>query len=364
MSAPPGGQLQPFRIAVIPGDGIGKEVVPVAVDLLRRATEGVAPGLEFVEFPWGCDYYLATGRMMPEDALETLRPFDAIFLGAIGDPARVADHVSLWGLLLAIRRGFHQSLNLRPARYLPGLPSPLRDATGLDVLVVRENSEGEYSRIGGLLGEGADEQAFQVSVFTRRAAERAMRFAFEAARRRRGHVTCATKSNAIEHTMPFWDRVFREVAAEYTDVETRLMHVDALAARLVTEPGSLDVIVASNLFGDILTDLSAALMGSIGVAPAANIDPEGGHPPMFEPVHGSAPDIAGQGIANPIGQAWTGVLLLEHLGLEEPAARLMAAIEGAVAAGEVTRDLGGRLSTIEAGQAIAARLNGASAPRP
>jgi tartrate dehydrogenase/decarboxylase/D-malate dehydrogenase len=353
--------VEPFRIAVIPGDGIGKEVVPVAVDLLRAATVGEPRGLEFVDFPWGCDYYLASGRMMPEDALETLRAFDAIFLGAIGDPARVPDHVSLWGLLLAIRRGFHESLNLRPARYLEGLPSPLRDPTGLDVLVVRENSEGEYSRIGGLLGDGADEQAFQVNVFTRRASERAMRYAFEAARGRRRHVTCATKSNAIEHTMPFWDRVFREVAADYPDVETRLIHIDALAARLVTAPASVDVIVASNLFGDILTDLSAALMGSIGVAPAANIDPDGGNPPnppMFEPVHGSAPDIAGRGIANPIGQAWTGVLLLAHLGLAEPAERLMAAIEGAVAAGEVTPDLGGRLSTVEAGEAIGAHLGG------
>jgi tartrate dehydrogenase/decarboxylase/D-malate dehydrogenase len=350
--------VTPFRIAVIPGDGIGKEVVPVGVDLLRRATAGEPRGLEFVDFPWGCDYYLASGRMMPEDALETLRAFDAIFLGAIGDPARVPDHVSLWGLLLAIRRGFHESLNLRPARYLEGLPSPLRDATGLDVLVVRENSEGEYSRIGGLMGDGADEQAFQVNVFTRRASERAMRYAFEAARERRRHVTCATKSNAIEHTMPFWDRIFREVAADYPDVETRLIHIDALAARLVTAPASVDVIVASNLFGDILTDLSAALMGSIGVAPAANIDPDGANPPMFEPVHGSAPDIAGQGIANPIGQAWTGVLLLDHLGLAGPAERLMAAIEGAVAAGEVTPDLGGHLSTVQAGEAIGARLGG------
>jgi tartrate dehydrogenase/decarboxylase / D-malate dehydrogenase len=353
--------VKPFRIAVIPGDGIGKEVVPVAVDLLRAATVGEPRGLEFVDFPWGCDYYLASGRMMPDDALETLRAFDAIFLGAIGDPARVPDHVSLWGLLLAIRRGFHESLNLRPARYLEGLPSPLRDPKGLDVLVVRENSEGEYSRIGGLMGDGADEQAIQVSVFTRRAAERAMRYAFEAARGRRRHVTCATKSNAIEHTMPFWDRVFREVAADYPDVETRLIHIDALAARLVTAPASVDVIVASNLFGDILTDLSAALMGSIGVAPAANIDPDGGNPPnppMFEPVHGSAPDIAGRGIANPIGQAWTGVLLLDHLGLAGPAERLMAAIEAAVAAGEVTPDLGGRLSTVEAGEAIGAGLGG------
>jgi tartrate dehydrogenase/decarboxylase/D-malate dehydrogenase len=356
--------VEPFRIAVIAGDGIGKEVVPVGVDLLRRATFGEPRGLEFVDFPWGCDYYLTSGRMMPEDALETLRAFDAIFLGAIGDPARVPDHVSLWGLLLAIRRGFHESLNLRPARYLEGLPSPLRDATGLDVLVVRENSEGEYSRIGGLMGDGADEQAFQVNVFTRRASERAMRYAFEAARGRRRHVTCATKSNAIEHTMPFWDRIFREVAADYPDVETRLIHIDALAARLVTAPASVDVIVASNLFGDILTDLSAALMGSIGVAPAANIDPDGANPPMFEPVHGSAPDIAGRGIANPIGQAWTGVLLLAHLGLAEPAERLMAAIEGAVAAGDVTPDLGGRLSTTEAGEAIGARLGGVVAPTP
>lgn len=356
-----GSRAEPLRIAVIPGDGIGREVVPVALDLVRRALGPAGPALDSTEFPWGCDFYLETGRMMPEDALETLRRFDAIFLGAIGDPARVPDHVSLWGLLLAIRRGFHQSLNLRPARYLPGLPSPLRDPTGLDVLVVRENSEGEYSRIGGLSGDGPDEQAYQVSVFTRRASERAMRHAFDAARRRRRHVTCATKSNAIEHTMPFWDRVFREVAADYPDVESRLMHVDALAARLVTAPATLDVIVASNLFGDILTDLVAALMGSIGVAPAANIDPEGRYPSMFEPVHGSAPDIAGQGIADPIGQAWTAVLMLDHLGLAEPAARLMRAIEGAVAAGEVTPDLGGTLSTAEAGEAIGGRLDVGSA---
>jgi tartrate dehydrogenase/decarboxylase/D-malate dehydrogenase len=350
------GHPETKRIAVIPGDGIGKEVVPVAVDLLGRVTEGGDVRLEFTSFPWGCDHYLETGRMMPEDGLEQLAAFDAIFLGAIGDPARVPDHVSLWGLLLAIRRGFHQSLNLRPARYLDGLRSPLRDASALDLLVVRENSEGEYSRIGGLMGEGADEQAYQVSVFTRRASERAMRYAFDAARRRRRHVTAATKSNGIEHTMPFWDRVFRDVAADYGDVETRLIHIDALAARLVTHPGSVDVIVASNLFGDILTDLAAALMGSIGVAPAANIDPTGEHPSMFEPVHGSAPDIAGTGVANPIGQAWTGVLMLEHLLLPDAASRLMAAIEAAVAAGEVTRDLGGTLSTVEAGDAIAARL--------
>ena len=348
-------------IAVIAGDGIGPEVTREALRALDAAAEVYGFRTRRTSYPFGSEHYLRTQEIFPDAAFAELRQRDAIFLGAIGDPARVPDHVSLWGLLLAIRRGFQQSLNLRPARYLPGLPSPLRDAGGFDLLVVRENSEGEYSRIGGLMGEGPDEQAFQVSVFTRRASERAMRYAFSAARRRRGHLTCATKSNALEHTMPFWDRIFREVAADYPDVETRLIHVDALAARLVTAPASLDVIVASNLFGDILTDLAAALMGSIGVAPAANIDPDGGHPPMFEPVHGSAPDIAGQGIADPIGQAWTGVLMLEHLGLAEPAARLMAAIEGVVASGEVTRDLGGTLSTSQAGEAIAARLGDSSA---
>jgi tartrate dehydrogenase/decarboxylase / D-malate dehydrogenase len=348
-------QTTPRRIAVIPGDGIGREVVPPAVDLLTAAIDD--PGaLSFTEFDWGCDHYLATGAMMPEDGLDLLRPFDAIFLGAVGDPARVPDHVSLWGLLIRIRRGFEQSLNIRPSRILPGLPSPLKDPGAFDILVVRENSEGEYSEVGGVHGVGDDETAYQVSVFSRRAIERAMRFAFEQARRRRGRLIGATKSNGIRHTMPFWDRIFHELAEKHPDVDTELQHVDALAARFVTAPQSLDVVVASNLFGDILTDLSAALMGSIGVAPSANIAPSGIAPSMFEPVHGSAPDIAGKGIANPTGQIWSGVLLLEHLGFDAAARRLFSALEATLAAGEVTRDLGGTLSTREMADAVRARL--------
>jgi tartrate dehydrogenase/decarboxylase/D-malate dehydrogenase len=348
----------PKRIAVIPGDGIGREVVPPAVELLTAAIGGDG-ALEFATFDWGVDRYLATGSMMPDDGLATLRAFDAIFLGAVGDPKRVPDHVSLWGLLIRIRRGFEQSLNLRPARLLPGPPSPLREPGGFDILVVRENSEGEYSEVGGVHGIGEDESAYQVSVFTRRAVERAMRFAFEQARRRRGRLIGATKSNGIRHTMPFWDRIFRELAEKHPDIDAELQHVDALAARFVTAPQSIDVVVASNLFGDILTDLSAALMGSIGVAPSANINPAGSAPSMFEPVHGSAPDIAGQGIANPTGQIWSGVLMLEHLGFDAPARRLFGALEAAIAAGDVTRDLGGSLTTTEMATAVRDRLDAA-----
>lgn len=345
-----------IRIAVIPGDGIGKEVVPVTVELLRRAVRDDAVP-DFDEFPWGCDYYLANGEMMPADGLEILRRYDAVFLGAVGDPDRVPDHISTWDLLIRIRRGLGQTLNVRPARMLPSLPSPLRDPGPVDLLVIRENSEGEYSQVGGLFGEGADEQAIQIAIFTRQATETAMRFAFDQAITRRGAVVGATKSNGITHSMPFWDRVFREVADDYPDVEARLEHVDALAARFVTAPASLDVVVASNLFGDILTDLSSAIMGSIGVGPAANINPNGDQPSMFEPVHGSAPDIAGQGVANPTGQIWTAVMMLEHLRLGDAATRLMRALESALATGEVTADLGGELTTIEFASAVAQRLD-------
>ena len=351
-----GARARRLRVAVIAGDGIGREVVPTAVELATRAV-GRDATLEFTEFPWGCDHYVATGSMMPPDGLDTLRTFDAVLLGAVGDPARVPDHVSLWGLLIAIRRGFRQSLNIRPAKLLPGLRSPLANPGAIDLLVVRENSEGEYSEVGGLFGSGDGEQAVQVAIFTRRACERAIRYAFDRARERRRSVVGATKSNGITHTMPFWDRVFREVAEEYPDVESGLVHVDALAARVVTAPTSLDVVVASNLFGDILTDLTAAVMGSIGVAASANVNPDGDAPSMFEPVHGSAPDIAGRGIANPTGQVWSTALMLDHLGLGDAAARLMAALEGALAAGEATRDLGGSLSTVEMAQAIQARLS-------
>jgi tartrate dehydrogenase/decarboxylase/D-malate dehydrogenase len=345
----------PTRIAVIPGDGIGREVVPVAVDLIRAAV-GAERTLEFKSFPWSCRHYLETGAMMPDDGLETLRTFDAIFLGAIGDPSIVPDHVSLWGLLIKIRRAFGQSLNIRPAHRLPGVKSPLGAPGDFDILVIRENSEGEYSQVGGVFGAGPDEQAMQVAIFTRRAIELAIRYAFAQARNRRRSVVGATKSNGITHTMPFWDRVFQEVAVEFPDVAWRLEHVDALAARFVTAPATLDVVVASNLFGDILSELSSAIMGSIGVAPSANVDPLGVGPSMFEPVHGSAPDIAGKGIANPTGQIWSGVMLLESIGLRAAAHRLMAALEATLEAGDVTADLGGTLGTRDMAAAVERRL--------
>jgi tartrate dehydrogenase/decarboxylase/D-malate dehydrogenase len=309
------------RIATIPGDGIGREVVPVALDVLRAATLGDVD-LDLVEFPWSCDFYLETGVMMPPDGLDTLRTFDGIFFGAVGDPARVPDSVSLWGLLLPIRKGLDLAVNVRPARFLAGMPSPLRDPADFDVVVVRENTEGEYSDVGGRIHEGDREIAIQVNVFTRLGTTAVVRHALELARSRRGRLTSATKSNGIVHAMPFWDEVVRDVAADYPDVAVESMHLDALLARLVRDPARFDVIVGSNLFGDLLTDLSAALMGSIGIAPSANIDPTGVSPALFEPVHGSAPDIAGRGIANPIGQVWTGALMLRHLGFAAAAARI------------------------------------------
>ncbi|MFI5259338.1 MAG: tartrate dehydrogenase [Candidatus Limnocylindrales bacterium] len=348
--------MENFRIAVIPGDGIGQEVVPVAVEAVRVAAAPDNVGLVFDEFPWGCAYYRSEGVMMPEDGLKTLRQYEAIFLGAVGDPRIVPDHVSLWGLLIPIRRGFHQSINVRPARFLPGMRGPLRDPQDFDILVVRENSEGEYSQIGGTIHDPPDDMALQVSVFTRRSVERVVRFAFEAAMKRRRHLVSATKSNGIVHTMPFWNAVVTDVAREYPDVRVESAHLDALLARLVRSPGSLDVIVGSNLFGDLLTDLAGALMGSIGMAPAANLDPDRRFPSMFEPVHGSAPDIAGQGIANPIGQLWTGVLMLEHLGLQPAADRLMTAIAGVIEDGPRTPDLGGVATTREVGDAVLQRL--------
>jgi tartrate dehydrogenase/decarboxylase/D-malate dehydrogenase len=346
------------RIAIIPGDGIGREVMPVALSVVRAASAREA-AIEAVEFPWSCDFYLETGAMMPADGLDTLRTFDAIFLGAVGDPARVADTVSLWGLLLRIRKGLGLAVNVRPARFMPGMPSPLRDPAGFDVIVARENTEGEYSDVGGRIHEGDREMAIQVNVFTRTGTTAVVRHALELARTRRGRLTSATKSNGIVHAMPFWDEVVRDVAADYPDVVVESMHLDALLARLVREPARFDVIVGSNLFGDLLTDLSAALMGSIGIAPSANIDPTGVNPSLFEPVHGSAPDIAGQGIANPLGQVWTGALMLRHLGFAAAAERIESAVAAVIAAGELTPDMGGTLSTTGVGEALLARLDGA-----
>jgi tartrate dehydrogenase/decarboxylase/D-malate dehydrogenase len=348
------------RIAVIPGDGIGKEVVPEGIRVLEAA--GLKFGLDFAwtHFDWSCENYAKTGRMMPPDGLDQLREFEAIFLGAVGFPG-VADHVSLWGLLIPIRRGFRQYVNLRPVRLLRGVTSPLagRGPADIDMLIVRENNEGEYSEIGGRLYRGTPEEvAVQEAMFTRRGCDRVMRYAFEQAMtRRRRHVTSATKSNGIIHSMPFWDERFAAMAAEYPAVKTAQYHIDILTAHFVQHPDWFDVVVASNLFGDILSDLGPALAGSIGLAPGGNINPEKECPSMFEPVHGSAPDIAGRGLANPIGQIWTGAMMLEHLGHPDAARAIVSAIEDVVEEGKVlTRDLGGTASTAEVGRTIAARI--------
>ena len=339
-----------YRIATIPGDGIGSEVVPAAVDVLERAGSHFGIRLEWTELEWSCEYYARTGRMMPEDGLDILREHDQIFLGAVGYPG-VPDHVSLWGLLIPIRRTFHQYVNLRPVTLLPGIESPLREVPegGLDFVVVRENNEGEYSEVGGRIYRGTpDEAAIQEAVFTRRGVERVMRYAFDLARSRKGRLASATKSNGIIHSMPFWDEIFRELGAGHPDVKTSEYHIDALAALFVLDPTRFDVVVASNLFGDILTDLGAAIIGSIGFAPSANLNPEREFPSMFEPVHGSAPDIAGTGRANPIGQVWAGAMMLEHLGHADAAAAVMGAVSHVLAETRVrTPDLGGTASTQE-----------------
>jgi tartrate dehydrogenase/decarboxylase / D-malate dehydrogenase len=334
------------RIVTIPGDGIGTEVVPAAQRVLERAGELHGFGFEWDELPWGCDRYLETGSMMPEDGLDTLRGYDAIFLGAVGAPG-VPDHVSLWGLLIPIRRTFDQYLALRPIRRMPGVRSPLASDEEIDIVVFRENVEGEYSEVGGRMYSGLPgELATQQAIFTRRGTERLVRQGFELAQRRKGRLVSATKSNGIIHTMPLWDEVVEDVAADYPSVEVERVLIDALCARVVQAPASIDVIVASNLFGDILSDLTAAIAGSIGIAPGANINPEREFPSMFEPVHGSAPDIAGQGIANPVGQTWTGALMLEHLGHGEAAGAVETAIETVLAdPANHTGDLGGDATT-------------------
>jgi tartrate dehydrogenase/decarboxylase/D-malate dehydrogenase len=344
------------RVAVLPGDGIGNEVVPAAQRVLERAGKLHGFGFEWDELPWGCDHYLETGAMMPDDGLDRLSGYDAIFLGAIGAPG-VPDHVSLWGLLIPIRRTFDQYLALRPIRRMPGVVSPLATDEEIDVVVVRENVEGEYSEVGGRMYRGLPaELASQQAIFTRHGTERIVRQGFRIARERKGHLVSATKSNGIIHTMPFWDQIVEEVAAEHPDVEVERVLIDALCARVVSRPASVDVIVGSNLFGDILSDLTAAIAGSIGIAPGANINPERDHPSMFEPVHGSAPDIAGRGIANPVGQVWTGALMLDHLGDREAAAAVKAAIERTLAdPANHTGDLGGKADT----EAVTAALLGA-----
>lgn len=341
-----------FRIAAIPADGVGAEVVEAGqavLDAMATHSNG-AFTFDWEIFPWGADYYAQTGRMMAEDGLEQLRPFDAIYFGAVGWPT-VPDHISLWGLRLAICQGFDQWANVRPVRFLPGVTSPLRkaDDTDLDWVVVRENSEGEYSGVGGrnFSGRGpGGEIAVQSSVFTEVGSERIIRFAFDLARTRtRRKVTSVTKSNAQQYGMVLWDEVFQRVAADYPDVETDSCLVDAMAARFVLKPEDLSVVVASNLHADILSDLGSALAGSLGLAASANLNPERRAPSMFEPVHGSAPDIAGLGVANPIGAISSGALMLEHLGLTAEAAQLIAAVEATTAAGVLPRDLGGDATT-------------------
>ncbi|MEU6853702.1 tartrate dehydrogenase [Actinacidiphila alni] len=336
------------RIALIPGDGIGSEVLPAARQVLE--TIGAQHGIDwyFEEFDWSCARYLNEGAMMPPDGLDRLRAHDAILLGAVGYPG-VPDHVSLWGLLIPIRRAFRQYVNLRPIKVFAGVPSPLRAALPgeVDFVVVRENVEGEYSEIGGRLGRGfPEEMAVQEAVFTRAGVSRVVDYAFRLAGRRRGRLTSATKSNGIVHTMPFWDEIVAETGAAHPRVSWEQEHIDALAAKFVLDPGRYDVVVASNLFGDILSDLAAAVAGSIGIAPSANLNPERDFPSMFEPVHGSAPDIAGKGVADPIGAIWSAALMLDHLGHPEAADRVTTAIAAALADGRaVTPDLGGTGTT-------------------
>lgn len=321
------------RIALIPGDGIGIPVTQAAMQVV--AASGAQ--IETETFPWSCDYYLQHGRMMPEDGIDTLRPFDAIFLGAVGWPARVPDAVSLHGLLLPIRKAFVQYANIRPHRLLTGVEGPLK-TRDFDILCIRENTEGEYSGAGGRVHQGTpDEVAVETSIFTRTGVERILRFGFEQARTRRGKLASVTKSNAQRHSMVFWDEVTDELAAQYPDVQVTRYHIDAMCARMVMAPESLDVVVASNLFGDILTDLGAAIQGGLGFAASANIDPTRKNPSMFEPVHGSAPDIADRGIANPMAACWSAAMMLQHLGQTDPATRIMTALEATTARGIGTR---------------------------
>ncbi len=344
------------RIAVIPGDGIGKEVVPEGIRVIETVGKYFGIKCKWEFFPWGCEYYASHGEMMPSDGLNTLKGFDAVYLGAVGAPD-VPDHISLWGLLIPIRRTFCQYVNLRPVRLLKGIVSPLRDKRpeDIDFCVVRENNEGEYSNVGGKMYTGTEqEMVMQTSVFTRKGVERIIRFAFELAEKRpKKHVTSATKSNGIVFTMPYWDEIFREISRQYPGIKADQYHIDGLTAAIVSHPERFDVLVGSNLFGDILSDLGPAIAGSLGIAPSGNLNPERDFPSMFEPVHGSAPDIAGKGIANPIGQIWSGAMMLDHLGYSDAAKTIEKAIEMVLSGKNVkTPDLGGTATTEELGRAI------------
>lgn len=341
-----------YRVAVIPGDGIGVDVTDAAWQVLQHSAEKFGFSLGGERFPWSCEYYLEHGEMMPKDGIDKLRQFDAILLGAVGWPQKVPDSVSLHGLLLPIRKQFDLFANVRPHRLLPGVEGPLSKAE-FDILCIRENTEGEYSGAGGRIHQGTEnEVAVETSIFTRRGVERILRFAFEAARRRSGRLASVTKSNAQKYTMVMWDDVTEEIAREYPDVSVTRYHIDAIAARMVMHPESLDVIVASNLFGDILTDLGAAIQGGLGYAASANLNPEPDMPSMFEPVHGSAPDIAGQGIANPIAAIWSAALMLEHLGETAAAAAILHAVETVTASAKIN----GGLSTAEIAAAVSAAI--------
>ena len=344
-----------MKIAVIPGDGIGKEVIPVGQEVVEAACKKYGVDISWEDFDWSCETYRQTGRMMPEDGLDRLSKFDAIYLGAVGFPG-VPDHVSLWGLLIPIRRHFQQYISLRPARLFEGIQSPLsnRTAKDIDMVIVRENNEGEYSEIGGRIYKGTEmETVSQESIFTRKGVDRVMHYAFEQAKKRRKKVTSATKSNGIIHTMPFWDERFEEISKQYPDIATDKYHIDILTANFVLHPDWYDVVVGSNLFGDILSDLGPAVAGTIGIAASGNINPEKEFPSMFEPVHGSAPDIAGKGIANPIGAIWAGAMMLEHLGHQQAADTIMEAIEISIKEKvALTRDMGGNATTIECGNAV------------
>ncbi|MAY70927.1 MAG: tartrate dehydrogenase [Halomonas sp.] len=352
------------RIAIIAGDGIGTEVMPEGVRALEAAAKRFDIDLDTQTFDFACcDYYLEHGKMLPDDWRETLIDFDAIFYGAIGWPEKVPDHISLWGSLLKFRREFDQYVNLRPCRLLPGIKSPLagREPGDIDFYVVRENTEGEYSSVGGTMFEGTDrEVVIQETVMTRHGVDRVLKYAFELAQSRpRKKLTSATKSNGIAITMPWWDSRVAEMAKQYGDVEVDKFHIDILTANFVMHPDWFDVVVASNLFGDILSDLGPACTGTIGVAPSANINPEGTFPSLFEPVHGSAPDIAGKGIANPIGQIWSGAMMLEHLGQKDAGDAILAAIEAVLEDGDsevLTPDLGGNGTTERLGAAISERI--------
>jgi len=355
-----------FRIAVIPGDGIGREVMPEGLRALDAAAGRFGLRLEYTHIDWAsCDYHSRTGRMMPQDWKDQLSGMDALYFGAVGWPATVPDHVSLWGSLLKFRREFDQYINLRPAKTSQGVPCPLagHGPDDIDFLIVRENTEGEYSSVGGVMFEGTEREfVVQESIFTRHGTERVLKFAFNTAQqRRRRHVTVATKSNGIAISMPWWDARAAEVARLYPDVTWDKQHIDILCARFVLQPKRFDVVVASNLFGDILSDLGPACTGTIGLAPSANINPERRFPSLFEPVHGSAPDIYGRNIANPVAMIWSGAMMLDFLGRGGGPAHdahnaILAAIEGVLAKGPRTPDLGGAASTTQMGEAIAAAI--------